>query len=104
MIDGEYVLNPLLDEMEQTDLDLVVAGTQDAVMMVESEAKELSEEQMLNAVMFGHKHFQPVIDAIIKLAEGAAKEPWDFTPPDKKKYKSDPRSRRRGPQGRLHDA
>jgi polyribonucleotide nucleotidyltransferase len=86
MIDGELVLNPLLDEMENTDLDLVIAGTQDAVMMVESEAKELSEEKMLEAVMFGHKHFQPVIQAIISLAETAAKEPWDFTPPDKSQY------------------
>jgi len=86
MIDGEFVLNPLLDEMDKTDLDLVVAGTHDAVMMVESEAKELSEDKMLEAVMFGHKHFQPVIQAIISLAETAAKEPWDFTPPDKSQY------------------
>ncbi len=88
MINGEYVLNPLLDEMDQTKLDLVVAGTQDAVMMVESEAQELPESDMLGAVMFGHKHFQPVIDAIIKLAETAAKEPWDISPPDKSKYES----------------
>ena len=67
-------------------LDLVVAGTGDAVMMVESEAKELPEKQMLEAVMFGHRGFQPVIQAIIKLAEKAAKEPWDFQPPDKSKY------------------
>ena len=86
MIDGELVLNPLLDEMDKTDLDLVVAGTNDAVMMVESEANELSEEKMLEAVMFGHQHFQPVIQAIIRLAETAAKEPWDFTPPDKSTY------------------
>ncbi|MEM9359030.1 MAG: polyribonucleotide nucleotidyltransferase, partial [Pseudomonadota bacterium] len=86
MINGEFVLNPLLDEMDQTKLDLVVAGTQDAVMMVESEAQELPESDMLGAVMFGHKHFQPVIDAIIKLAETAAKEPWDISPPDKSKY------------------
>ncbi len=86
MINGEFVLNPLLDEMDQTKLDLVVAGTQDAVMMVESEAQELPEADMLGAVMFGHKHFQPVIDAIIKLAETAAKEPWDISPPDKSKY------------------
>ena len=86
MIDGELVLNPLLDEMDKTDLDLVIAGTHDAVMMVESEAKELSEDKMLEAVMFGHKHFQPVIQAIISLAEIAAKEPWDFTPPDKSQY------------------
>ena len=87
MLDGELVLNPLIDEMQNTKLDLVVAGTQDAVMMVESEAHELSETQMLDAVMFGHKHFQPVIQAIIKLAETAAKEPWDIQLPDKAKYK-----------------
>src|SRR5499426_1262795 len=76
-INNEYVLNPVLDEMAESHLDLVVAGTQDAVLMVESEAKELSEDVMLGAVMFGHRHFQPVIDAIIKLAEKAAKEPRD---------------------------
>jgi polyribonucleotide nucleotidyltransferase len=81
-INNEYVLNPPLDEMADSQLDLVVAGTADAVLMVESEAKELSEEIMLGAVMFGHKHFQPVIDAIIKLAEKAAKEPRDFVPAD----------------------
>src|SRR5437879_10172040 len=81
-IDNEYVLNPQLDEMVESQLDLVVAGTQDAVLMVESEAKELSEEIMLGAVMFGHRHFQPVIDAIIRLAEKAAKEPRDFALPD----------------------
>ena len=82
MIGGEYVLNPRLDQMEDTKLDLVVAGTQDAVMMVESEAKELSEDDMLKAVMFGHQGFQPVIDAIIRLAEKAAKEPRDIDIPD----------------------
>jgi len=81
-VDNEYVLNPQLDEMQESQLDLVVAGTQDAVLMVESEAKELSEEIMLGAVMFGHRHFQPVIDAIIKLAEKAAKEPRDLTVSD----------------------
>ncbi|TGQ56734.1 polyribonucleotide nucleotidyltransferase [Mesorhizobium sp. M1C.F.Ca.ET.193.01.1.1] len=81
-INGEYVLNPHIDEMQESKLDLVVAGTADAVLMVESEAKELSEELMLGAVMFGHKSFQPVIEAIIKLAEVAAKEPRDFTAPD----------------------
>ncbi|MEM8854285.1 MAG: polyribonucleotide nucleotidyltransferase, partial [Pseudomonadota bacterium] len=81
-IDGEYVLNPTLDQMEDTALDLVVAGTGDAVLMVESEAKELSEEVMLGAVMFGHKEFQAVIDAIIRLAEKAAKEPRAHTVPD----------------------
>src|SRR3954470_4115202 len=77
-VNNEYVLNPQLDEMPESQLDLVVAGTADAVMMVESEAKELSEEIMLGAVMFGHRHFQPVIDAIIDLAEKAAKEPRDI--------------------------
>ncbi len=81
-IDGEYVLNPYVDDMKESKLDLVVAGTADAVLMVESEAQELSEEVMLGAVMFGHKYFQPVINAIISLAEKAAKEPRDFTPPD----------------------
>ena len=75
MIDGNYVINPQLDELTESKLDLVVAGTQDAVLMVESEAKELSEDDMLGAVMAGHKAFQPVIDAIIGLAERAAKEP-----------------------------
>src|SRR5262245_40317524 len=77
-INNEYVLNPQYEEMPESQLDLVVAGTADAVLMVESEAKELPEEVMLGAVMFGHRHFQPVIDAIIKLAEKAAKEPRDF--------------------------
>lgn len=81
-INGEYVLNPQLDEMAESQLELVVAGTNDAVLMVESEAKELSEEIMLGAVMFGHRHFQPVIEAIIKLAEKAAKEPRELTLPD----------------------
>jgi len=81
-INGEYVLNPHLDEMDESTLDLVVAGTSDAVLMVESEAKELNEDIMLGAVMFGHRGFQPVIDAIIKLAEVAAKEPREFEPED----------------------
>src|ERR1700720_3234756 len=71
----EFILNPTLDEMVDTQLDLVVAGTADAVLMVESEAKELNEDIMLGAVMFGHRHFQPVVNAIIELAEKAAKEP-----------------------------
>ena len=86
VIDGQLVLNPMIDEMAKSDLDLVVAGTADAVMMVESEAKELPESQMLEAVIFGQRGFQPVIEAIIRLAETAAKEPWDFQPPDKSKY------------------
>src|SRR3954449_2968877 len=77
-INNEYVLNPSLDEMKDSQLDLVVAGTVDAVLMVESEAKELPEEVMLGAVMFGHRHFQPVIQAIIELAEKAAKEPREL--------------------------
>ena len=76
--DGEYIINPTIDELEESELDLVVAGTQDAVMMVESEAKELSEDVMLGAVMAGHEAMQPVIDAIIELAEKSAKEPFDF--------------------------
>src|SRR3974377_337341 len=81
-INGEYVLNPQLDEMVESHLDLVVAGTNDAVLMVESEAKELSEDIMLGAVMFGHRHFQPLITAIIKLAEKAAKEPRELAVED----------------------
>src|SRR5438552_3548294 len=81
-VNNEYVLNPQLDEMVESQLELVVAGTQDAVLMVESEAKELTEEVMLGAVMFGHRHFQPVIDAIIKLAEMAAKEPRELPSSD----------------------
>jgi polyribonucleotide nucleotidyltransferase len=75
-IDGQFVLNPRTDDLDKSTLDLVVAGTQEGVLMVESEAKELPEDLMLNAVMFGHRGFQPVIDAIIELAEQAAKEPW----------------------------
>ncbi len=80
VIDGAYVLNPPIGDYDKSDLDLVIAGTREAVMMVESEAYELTEDQMLGAVSFGHKAFQPVIDAIIKLAEVAAREPRDFTP------------------------
>jgi polyribonucleotide nucleotidyltransferase len=76
--EGEYILNPTQAQIADGRLDLVVAGTRDAVMMVESEAKELSEEEMLGAVMFAHKSMQPVIEAIIKLAEQAAKEPWEL--------------------------
>ncbi|MGE4250643.1 MAG: polyribonucleotide nucleotidyltransferase [Parvibaculaceae bacterium] len=82
VVDGEYVLNPTIEQMKTSELDLVVAGTQDAVLMVESEAKELSEEKMLGAVMFGHAHFQPVLEAIIRLAERSARQPRDFAPPD----------------------
>ena len=86
--DGDYVLNPTVDDMHDLRnnpdqrLDLVVAGTKNAVMMVESEAYELSEEEMLGAVNFAHEQIQPVIDLIISLAEDAAKEPFDFQAPD----------------------
>jgi polyribonucleotide nucleotidyltransferase len=74
-VDGAYVLNPTIEQMESSDLDLVMAGTHEGVLMVESEAKELSEEIMLGAVNFGHDAIKPVIDAIIELAESCAKEP-----------------------------
>ena len=82
LIDGDYVLNPMMDEMEDSELDLVVAGTKDAIMMVESEAKELTEEQMLGAVMFAHESCEDVINAITELAEKAAKPAWDYVPAD----------------------
>jgi polyribonucleotide nucleotidyltransferase len=78
--DGEYVLNPRQDEIPSSELDLVVAGTQEGVLMVESEARELSEETMLGAVTFGHQQMKLVIDLIIDLAEACAKEPWDVPP------------------------
>ncbi|MHA1554569.1 MAG: polyribonucleotide nucleotidyltransferase [Alphaproteobacteria bacterium] len=81
-IGGEYVVNPQIDELPESSLDLVVAGTADAVLMVESEASELSEDVMLGAVMAGHRSFQPVIEAIIGLAERAAKEPRVVNNPD----------------------
>jgi polyribonucleotide nucleotidyltransferase len=81
-IKGELKVNPTVEEMRDSSLDLVVAGTQEAVLMVESEANELSEETMLKAVMAGHAAFQPVINAIIKLAEKAAKEPRDLAVAD----------------------
>ena len=86
--DGEYILNPEIDDMHdlrnnpEQRLDLIVAGTKDAVMMVESEAYELTEEEMLGAVTFAHEQIQPVCDLIVSLAEDCAKEPFDFTPPD----------------------
>ena len=82
VINNEFVLNPTLDKYDESTLDLIVAGTSDAVLMVESEAKELPEDVMLAAVMFGHRAFQPVIAAITRLAEKAAKEPRDVTIPD----------------------
>jgi polyribonucleotide nucleotidyltransferase len=81
-VDGQLVLNPTIEQQKTSKLDLVVAGTQDAVLMVESEAHELSEELMLEAVMFGHRGFQPVIEAIIRMAERSAREPRDFQPKD----------------------
>ncbi len=81
-INGEYVLNPTLDEQKESKMDLVVAGTADAVMMVESEIEELNEEIVLGGIKFAHDGIQPVIDAIIELAEHAAKEPFDFEPED----------------------
>ena len=80
-IDGQYVLNPTAEQMKQSALELVVAGTAEGVLMVESEAKELPEDVMLGAVTFGHAQFQPVIQAIIDLAENAAKEPWALPEP-----------------------
>jgi polyribonucleotide nucleotidyltransferase len=80
-IDDEYVLNPRLDELPSSKLDLVVAGTLEGVLMVESEAHELSEEVMLGAVVFGHEQMRPVIDAVIRLAEACAKAPWPVEEP-----------------------
>ncbi|MBH68590.1 MAG: polyribonucleotide nucleotidyltransferase [Rhodospirillaceae bacterium] len=80
--DGNYLLNPLQEQINDSDLDMVVAGTESAVNMVESEANELSEDIMLGAVMFAHKEFQPVIDVIVSLAEECAKEPWDISEPE----------------------
>src|ERR1700756_2113419 len=91
-INNEFVLNPQIDEMADSQLDLVVAGTADAVLMVESEAKELPEEIMLGAVMFGHRHFQPVINAIIELAEKAAKEPREIASADNSELEGELRS------------
>ena len=82
LIEGDYVLNPTLSELNDSDLDLVVAGTSDAVMMVESEAKELTEEQMLGAVMYAHESCQDVIKAIKKLAKSAGKPAWEFKAAD----------------------
>ncbi|HVC60783.1 MAG TPA: polyribonucleotide nucleotidyltransferase [Acetobacteraceae bacterium] len=79
--DGQYILNPTADQMKDSALELVMAGTTEGVLMVESEAKELPEDVMLGAVSFGHESFQPVIQAIIELAEQAAKEPWTLPEP-----------------------
>ena len=80
--DGTYLLNPIQEQINDSDLDMVVAGTASAVNMVESQANELSEDIMLGAVMFAHKEFQPVIDMIVSLAEECAKEPWDVPEPE----------------------
>ncbi len=82
-MDGEYILNPTNEEMKESELDLVVAGTRDGVLMVESEANELDEKMMLGAVQFGFNEFQNVIDKIIELAEKSAKESWKV--PEKQK-------------------
>ena len=105
-VDGDYVLNPAADDMEklrgnpEQRLDLVVAGTKDAVMMVESEAYELSEAEMLGAVKFGHEQMQPVIDMIIDMAEDAAKEPFAFDAPDHSAAGRQGQGRRRGADAR----
>src|SRR4030095_6894004 len=110
-IDGEYILNPTQEQIKEGQLDLVVAGTPNAVMMVESEAKELSEDVMLGAVMFAHAASQKVCGAIISLAEKAAKDPWELATGDAKTAAKDklkklgckePRARHRphrNPQG-----
>jgi len=86
VVGDEFVLNPTLDQMTESKLDLVVAGTEDALMMVESEAQNLPEEQMIGALLFAQREMQPVIQAIIELAEHAAKDPFDFQPEDLSAY------------------
>jgi polyribonucleotide nucleotidyltransferase len=88
IINGTLKVNPALEELKDSSLELVVAGTSDAVLMVESEAKELSEATMLQAVMAGHAEFRPVIDAIVRLAEKAAKQPRDLAIPDRRKVET----------------
>ena len=85
-MDGEYILNPTKEELNESDLDLVVAGTRDGVLMVESEANELDEKIMLGAVQFGFKEFQSVIDSIIELAEKSAKDSWEVVKKENPKY------------------
>jgi polyribonucleotide nucleotidyltransferase len=92
-IDGQYVLNPMLTDMPKSELDLVVAGTAEGVLMVESEAKELSEDVMLGAVTFGQNAYAPVIKAIIELAEACAKDPWPLPEDHADKKKTDARLR-----------
>ncbi|MFI4934166.1 MAG: polyribonucleotide nucleotidyltransferase [Caulobacterales bacterium] len=88
-IDGAYVLNPTTDQLKESAMDLVVASTNEAVMMVESEIKELNEDQVLGGVMFAHQNIQPVIDAIIELAEHSAKEPFEFEQDDTEAVKAE---------------
>ena len=76
-VDNQYVLNPTTTQLEKSDLNLVVAGTENAVLMVESEAKQLSEDQMLGAVLFAHQEMQAVINAINELKAEAGKPAWD---------------------------
>jgi polyribonucleotide nucleotidyltransferase len=102
-IDGEYVLNPQTDELSSSKLDLIVAGTRDGVLMVESEAEELDEDTMLGAVTFGHTGFQPVLDMIIDLAEACAKEPWDVPGPPEGRAAMEARVRELG-EKQLRDA
>src|SRR3954451_5671029 len=98
-IDGQYVVNPTLEQLPSSQLDLIVAGTAQGVLMVESEAKELSEEIMLGAVTFGHNSFQPVIEAIIELAETCARDPWNLPEPPTNKREIEARLREAvGPQ------
>ena len=87
--DGEFILNPTKEELNESELDLVVSGTKSGVLMVESEAKELSEEIMLGAVQFGHKESQCVIDKIIELAEKSAKDSWEVKSKEKLTFHSD---------------
>jgi len=82
-VDGDYVLNPTATQLQDSALDLVVAGTADAVLMVESEARQLSEDVMLGAVLFGHEQMQTAIDAINAMAEAVGKPAWDWQPPEK---------------------
>ncbi|MCY4238158.1 MAG: polyribonucleotide nucleotidyltransferase [Rhodospirillaceae bacterium] len=103
-INGDYVLNPTFDQLDESDLELVVAGTQEGVLMVESEAQELSEEVMLGAVSFGHDSFQPVIDMIIKMAEECAKEPWQVPAPPPALKEVDSAFRSAGIDRELRDA
>ena len=88
-MDGDYILNPTKEEIKESELDLVVAGTRDGVLMVESEASELPEDIMLGAVQFGLKEFQPVINKIIELAEKSAKTSWEITSPEEPKFLDD---------------